>query len=189
MCASLFLTVFDFDLSQLSDQWMPAICQCHHPWPFGMDDNETSAPSKSTTFATPETKQTKDHVSDEKVTASSETKEGVASTGEMRRERRTSSYLARRRFVAEEPLNFRRSGYAQQQRSTGRSYASQRGREHPTSPHTGDVPTSGGQLAGSDVPTLSTDRRRIRSVFKTQDTGDISRNHQVTLDGRLQETH
>ena len=28
-------------------------------------------------------------------------------------------------------------------RSTGRSYASQRGREHPTSPHTGDVPTSG----------------------------------------------
>lgn len=28
---------------------------------------------------------------------------------------------------------------------------------------------SGGQLAGSDVPTLSTDRRRIRSVFKTQD--------------------
>lgn len=97
MCATLFLTVFDFDLSQLSDQWMPANCQCHHPWPFGMDDNETSAPSKSTTFATPETKQTKDHVSDQKVTASSETKEGVASTGEMRRERRTSSYLARRR--------------------------------------------------------------------------------------------
>ena len=97
MCTSLFVTVFDFDLSQFSDQWMPANCQCYHPWPFAMDDtNETSAPSKSTTFATPETKQTKDHVSDQKVTASSETKDEVAD-GEMRRERRTSSYLARRR--------------------------------------------------------------------------------------------
>lgn len=151
-----------------------------------MDDtshaNHASEPSKSSASAKLEIKESS---TDEKGGASIESKAVTEEKPEeVRRERRTSSYLARRRFVAEEPLNFRRSGYAQQARSTGRSYASQRGRD----PKASEVETAGYQVAATDVPTLCTDRRRIRSVFKSQDSSD-TKDGQVTIDGRVQETH
>mmetsp|Transcript_5829 Transcript_5829/g.6673 ORF Transcript_5829/g.6673 Transcript_5829/m.6673 type:complete len:154 (+) Transcript_5829:59-520(+) len=115
--------------------------------------------------------------------AEAESKSVEGPAAEVRRERRTSSYLARRRFVAEEPLNFRRSGYAQQTRSGGRSYASQRGRE------LGEAATGGLPVAAT-APILCTDRsRRVRSVFKSQDSAQLSTKDGITVNGVLQESH
>mmetsp|Transcript_70716 Transcript_70716/g.165841 ORF Transcript_70716/g.165841 Transcript_70716/m.165841 type:complete len:186 (+) Transcript_70716:19-576(+) len=80
------------------------------------------------------------------------------------RDRKQSSYLARRRFVAEEPPNFRRSGYAGQQPARpSASYAVQRGRQQPSpadeSPAAAAPPPSG-RVASPGV------RRRLKSAFR-----------------------
>ncbi|CAE7471617.1 unnamed protein product, partial [Symbiodinium sp. CCMP2456] len=80
------------------------------------------------------------------------------------RQRKQSSYLARRQFVAEEPLSFRRSGYAAQQPNrTTVSYAAQRGREQLAS-STGDPASpSAGRVASPGLRW-----RRLKSAFRVQ---------------------
>ncbi|CAE7470297.1 unnamed protein product [Symbiodinium sp. CCMP2592] len=98
--------------------------------------------------------------------------DGAATTGvtddeairAAQRQRKQSSYLARRQFVAEEPLSFRRSGYAAQQPNrTTVSYAAQRGREQLAS-STGDPASpSAGRVASPGLRW-----RRLKSAFRAQ---------------------
>eukprot|EP00439_Symbiodinium_sp_Y106_P046286 s386_g5.t3 len=94
---------------------------------------------------------------------------GVTDDGAIRaaqRQRKQSSYLARRQFVAEEPLSFRRSGYAAQQPNrTTVSYAAQRGREQLAS-STGDPasPSAGRLKCNADI-----EKRQQEAINRLQE--------------------
>ncbi|CAJ1407507.1 unnamed protein product [Effrenium voratum] len=166
------------------------------PWPKRRGNAQTGDAEAEVVAATAETEFQDSETRGEAKEGPEDTEVGDVTGGldteGSHRTRKTSSYLARRRFVPEEPPNFRRSGYAQQPVRATVSYASQRGRPAAAATEEADVADAGSPSPGPSL-TLCTERRRIRSVFKAQP--EVGQDLQspsvddVTVNGTLAELH